>query len=720
MKCWKLIFCISVYLPFIAIAKTQPVYQPVKELAERRVAWLAPHLAFDSIAKEDGKDAFELSSKDNKINIAASSCNAAAMGLNWYLKYYCRRSMSHLGDNLSAVDKIPVVENKIRVAAEFPIRYALNYCTINYTMSFYKWADWERELDWMALNGINLMLTPVGTEAVWQNTLKHLGFTDKEISDFIAGPAFTAWWLMGNLEGWGGPVSQKIIDQQVALQKKILRRMKELGIEPVLQGFYGMAPTTLKKKVSAKIIEQGKWAGGFQRPDFLLPEDPLFEKAAGIYYIEMKKLYGSDIHYFGADPFHEGGKSNGLDVTKSAMIIQQIMQQYFPNSTWVLMGWHDNPSKELLSGLDKAKTLIIELFGENTNNWENRNAYEGTPFIWSNVSNFGEKVGLYGKLQRFAAEVYRAKHSKFGNYLKGVGIIPEGINNNPVAFDLMTELAWHTDSVDVKDWIKNYVQYRYGVNDEKLQQAWQLLLQTVYSSPDVSQEGPPESIFCARPAENIKSVSTWGTRKRNYDLSAFEEAVKIFVAADDKITHTETYRTDMIDLVRQVNANHADATYQQMMNAIKAKDQSEFKKSYQQFEQTLLEQDSLLRNSPYFSLSRWLMQANDFGTTSSDKRLALRNAKIQISYWGPDNPNSDLHDYANKEWSGLLSSLYLERWRKFAHNTIQKMNNQKVDEDYFSIEKKWADDKNLFINEPLSIKHQNEIIRAILEGPKEH
>lgn len=105
---------------------------------------------------------------------------------------------------------------------------------------------------------------------------------------------------MGNLEGWGGPVSIDMMKQQAELQKKILKRMKELGIEPVLQGFYGMVPHDLKNKISeAKVIEQGKWAGEFQRPGILDPTTKLFSKIADTYYTEMKNLYGEDIHYFG-------------------------------------------------------------------------------------------------------------------------------------------------------------------------------------------------------------------------------------------------------------------------------------------------------------------------------------------------------------------------------------------------------------------------------------
>lgn len=715
MKCKLfLIILFTACATFLSKAQT---YESVKQLAHRRVAWLEPYLTFSILQREQGHDVFELYSENRKIHIAASDANAAAMGLNWYLKYYCKRSMSHLGDNLGPALPIPAIEKKIRITSAFPIRYALNYCTINYSMSFYTWENWERELDWMALNGVNLMLSPVGHEAVWQNTLRQLNYTDKEILDFIPGPAFTAWWLMGNLEGWGGPVTQTMIDQQVVLQKIILGRMKDLGIQPVMQGFYGMVPTTLKDKIKVQVIEQGKWGGGFQRPDFLLPTDSMFKKIAGIYYSEMKKLYGSDVHYLSGDPFHEGGKSAGVNVTAAAVAIQKLMQQYYPESTWVLQGWQNNPSKELLNGLNKSKILVIELFGENTNNWEIRKGYENTPFIWSNVSNFGEKNGLYGKLQRFADEIYRAKEGEYGNLLQGVGIIPEGINNNPVAYDLVLELAWHNDKMKVNEWIKKYASYRYGTDNETVQKAWQLLLETVYSSPRVYQEGPSESIFCARPAINIKSVSTWGTRKRNYDKSRFEEAVRLFVSASGEIQQRETYNADKIDFVRQFLANRADTVYSIMMEAISRNDFNAFKKASGEFQYMILQQDSLLNSNKHFRLNTWLNQAMNFGKSNIDKSIALKNAKIQITYWGPDyNPETSLHDYAHKEWGGLLSSLYLERWKMFFESEVKKMNNQYSDVNYFSIEKEWTEGIEMYDIKQLSQVKTDLLIRRILNN----
>jgi len=711
----KLLALSALFFCFLA-AEAAP-YAVVKQLAERRVPWLVSALRFSTISAQGGKDIFTLTTKKGRVYISASSVNAATEGLSWYLKYYCNRSMSHLGDNLAPVSVLPEVKENVRIESAHRYRYALNYCTIGYSMAFYTWEDWARELDWMALNGVNLMLAPVGMEAVWQNTLKQLNYTQSEILNFIPHPAFSAWWLMGNLEGWGGPVSQQLIDQQVKLQRQILQRMKILGIQPVIQGFYGMVPASFNSKFKASVVEQGQWAGGFQRPAFLSPADSMFKKVSDIYYTQMNKLYGSDLHFFAGDPFHEGGKSTGIDVSKAASVIQQQMQLHFPQSTWILQGWQSNPSVNLLQGLDKNKTLIIELFGENTDNWRIRKGYGSTPFVWANVSNFGEKNGLYGKLQRFSDEVNRVKNSAYGELLFGIGIIPEGINNNPVTYDFMLELGWQKDKIDVDNWIKRYELYRYGKRNSQLEQAWKLLLETVYSSPDVQQEGPSESIFCARPAVDLKSVSSWGTRKRNYDTEKFAQAVALFVNAGEEISDVETYQADRVDFVRQVLANQGDEVYRRMMVALEEKDVSEFKKAGNKFRTLILQQDSLLGSNLFFTLNRWLQQAIGF---SADSAAAVRNAKIQITYWGPgDNPKTDLHDYAHKEWNGLLGSLYLARWDEFIRQETAKLEGKSFNPpNYFAMEKTWTESKEMYVPAKISEKEINDLIRRILNRKK--
>ncbi|MCJ7932463.1 MAG: alpha-N-acetylglucosaminidase [Chryseobacterium sp.] len=671
-------------------------FSAIQKIADRRFPWLKNKIIIKKIPLENHKDVFILQTENNRLKISASSVSAASRGLDWYVKYYAHQSISHLGNNVKNLDQLPVINTPVKKKSFITYRYALNYCTINYSYSFYTWEDWEKELDWMALNGVNIMLAPVGTELIWYNTLIHIGYTDAEARAFIAGPAYTAWWLMGNLDGWGGPVSIKLVQQQADLQRKILKRMSELGIEPILQGFYGMVPQSLKEKIpTAKLIDQGKWVA-FRRPIILDPTTDTFARIADIYYNEIKKLYGDRVHYFGGEPFHEGGSTGGINIKKAAEDIQSAMLKNYPNSTWVLQGWQNNPSNELLSGLNKENTLIIELFGENTNNWEKRKTYNGTDFIWSNVSNFGDKSGLYGKLQRFIDEPFRIKDSEFSKNLKGVGIIPEGIYNNPVAYDLMLDLAWYETKPDLNIWLKHYTEYRYGKYNQFIFEAWKEFAQTIYSSPNVNQEGPSESIYCARPSLEIESVSSWGTRTRNYDQQRFKKAVQLFLRADREFMNSETYFTDKVDFLRQVLANKGQETYDDLLKSINEKNPQKIKQAGNKFLQMIIMQDQLTGNSRYFTLNRWLKQACDFGKSlADDTENILYNAKSQITFWGPENsPETPLRDYAHKEWNGLLGSLYFQRWKLFIDDAIKGQIT--APETFYQMEVKWAKKKEMY------------------------
>ena len=715
MKNLKFITCFTLFIIGIQL---NAQYSAVKELAIRQFPWLKNKVSLKEIPKENNEDIFIIETKKDKLYISASSTSAASRGLDWYVKHVANQSISHMGDNVKNLKKLPEVTQPIKKKSFVPYRYALNYCTINYSFSFYTWNEWEKELDWMALNGVNIMLAPVGTEKVWYNTLIKLGYTDQEAKAFIPGPAFTAWWLMGNLEGWGGPVSNQLIDQQADLQKKILKRMKELGIEPILQGFYGMVPHDLNKKEGFKdapVIDQGKWVfTEFTRPAILVPTSSHFSQVADVYYDEMKKLYGNDIKYFGGEPFHEGGKTKGVDVPAVAKHVQETMQKNYPNSTWVLQGWQSNPSDDILKGLKKENTLIIELFGENTDNWYKRKGYSGTSFIWSNVSNFGEKNGLYGKLQRFIDEVYRAKNSEYGQYLKGVGIIPEGIINNPVAYDLMLDLAWQDEKPNLDEWLKAYTIYRYGKENQQVINAWKEFAQTVYSNPEVYQEGPSETIYAARPSLSVNPVSSWGTRKRNYDMKRFKNAVKIFVQADDQFKDIETYQTDKIDFLRQVWSDKGDDAYARLVSTINYQDKERIKNAGNAFIDMVKTQDELLGNNKFFTLNRWLDEATNFGKNLPDAKNVMYNAKGQITFWGPDNlPRTTLRDYAHKDWNGLLGSLYLERWKVFVDNSINgKISNP---EDFYKMEVEWSKKPDLYQPKKSTAEEFKKLQAKILE-----
>jgi alpha-N-acetylglucosaminidase len=46
----------------------------------------------------------------------------------------------------------------------------------------------------MALNGINLPLSFTGQEAIWQRVYLSLGLSQEDVSSYVSGPAFLAWY----------------------------------------------------------------------------------------------------------------------------------------------------------------------------------------------------------------------------------------------------------------------------------------------------------------------------------------------------------------------------------------------------------------------------------------------------------------------------------------------------------------------------------------------
>ena len=172
---------------------------------------------------------------------------------------------------------------------------------------------------------------------------------------------------MNNLEGWGGPLPDSWYAQQELLQKQILKRMKEWGMEPVLPGYSGMVPNNAREKLGLNVADGGTW-NGYTRPAFLQPTDERFHEIATLYYKELTALYGP-ASYYSMDPFHEGGNTEGVDLDASGKAIMREMKAVNPDATWVIQGWEENPREEVIGNLPQGDLLILDLFSECRPKW---------------------------------------------------------------------------------------------------------------------------------------------------------------------------------------------------------------------------------------------------------------------------------------------------------------------------------------------------------------
>ncbi|MCC6490279.1 MAG: alpha-N-acetylglucosaminidase N-terminal domain-containing protein, partial [Candidatus Hydrogenedentes bacterium] len=198
--------------------------EAARALLQRVIPEHASDFDIETLPAEDGRDVFEIESVNGRIALRGSNGIAIASALNHYLKSFCNASFSLHGSQLALPDPLPNVAEPVRVVTPFEYRYCFNYCCFSYSMAWWNWPQWERVIDWMALQGINLPLSVTGQEAVWQSVYRNLGLSDEEIGAFIVGPAFLPFGWMGCMDGWGGPLPQSWIDGHRALQEQIVAR----------------------------------------------------------------------------------------------------------------------------------------------------------------------------------------------------------------------------------------------------------------------------------------------------------------------------------------------------------------------------------------------------------------------------------------------------------------------------------------------------------------
>lgn len=648
--------------------------------------------------KKGSSDFFELDQKGDKVVIRGNNYVNIATGLNWYLKYYAGIHLSWNGMTAELPESLPKVSTPVRKETNLSLRYDFNYCTYSYTMAFWDWERWEKEIDWMALHGINLPLAAVGQECVWKNMLAKLGYTKEEINKFIAGPAFLAWWAMNNLEGWGGPNPDSWYTQQEALQKKILKRMREYGIEPVFPGYSGMVPHDANQKLGLNVTEPKLW-NGFTRPAFLLPTDSRFKEIAALYYKEQEKLFGK-ANYYSMDPFHELEDAGSVDFDAAGKAVLHAMKAVNPKATWVIQGWTENPRPEMIKNLNNGDILILDLFSECRpmwgipSIWKREKGYEQHDWLFCMLENFGGNIGLHGRMDQLLNNFYLTKNNPLAAHLKGIGLTMEGSENNPVMFELMCELPWRPEKFTKEEWLKGYIKARYGTYDETVAKAWDILANGIYNCPfGNNQQGTHESIFCGRPSLNNFQASSWSKMENYYDPTTTEDAARLMLEVADKYKGNNNFEYDLVDIVRQSLSDRGRIVYNQTVADFKSFDKKSFAAHSQEFLNILLAQDRLLATRSEFRVGRWIEQARNLGTTPEEKDLYEWNARVQITTWGDRVCANDggLRDYAHKEWNGILKDFYYKRWAAY-WQTLQDVLDGKpmVELDYYAMEEPWT------------------------------
>ncbi len=678
----------------------QENFKAVTGLIDRVVPKIADLIELEHIPKEDGKDVFEIETRGGKIILRGNNGVSLSSALYYYLDHYCKCSITWNGVNLNLPDSLPEVPEKIHKTSPYKYRYNINYCAFNYSMAWWDWDRWKKEIDWMAMNGINMPLALTGEEAIWQEVYQKLGFEKKDLEDFFTGPAYFAWLWMGNLDGWGGPLPQHWMDSHKALQKKILNYERALGMTPVLPAFTGHVPPSFKDKFPDAKLKKTNWGWGFKDVYILDAADPLFEKIGKLFIKIQTEEYGTD-HLYSADTFNENvpptNDSSFLDAMSKK--VYNSMAVADPKAVWVMQGWmfsynvrywQPTQVQALLNAIPNDKMIILDLWSESHPVWNRTEAYYGKPWIWNMLQNFGGNVSLFGRMRHVAYDPAIALHDPDAEHMSGIGLTPEGIEQNPALFQLMTDNVWRTEPVKLDKWLHGYARRRYGDTSEQLDQAWQILKNTVYSGGKT--EGGPESIITGRPT--FEKNTAWTNTTLTYAPMDLVKAWDLFIETADRFKKSDGFQYDIVDLTRQVMANYATPLQQRFVQAWQERDKEAFDKYSKAFLELIDDMDELLATRKGFLLGPWLADARKWGETPEESNLYEFNARDLITLWG--GKDCPLHEYACRQWSGLLKGFYKPRWEKFFREIDEALENHtpfsisKFDEEIKDWEWEWV------------------------------
>ncbi|MFD7818062.1 alpha-N-acetylglucosaminidase [Streptomyces sp. NPDC059785] len=665
---------------------------------------------FELTAAGGGSDRFRVTGSTGRVKVSGTTPAVLLTGVHFYLKYVCGAHLAWNGSQSDLPARLPAPARPLRRSTALPHRFALNDTNDGYTAPYADWAYWEHEIDLLAAHGCNEVMVIAGTEAVYHRVLKDFGYTDDEARAWLPAPSHQPWWLLQNFSGYGGPLSPELIAKRAELGRRIAGRLRELGMSPVLPGYYGHVPKGFVERNGgdAHVVPQGVWHG-FERPDWLDPRTDAFAAVAASFYRHQRDVFGDAAH-FKMDLLHEGGTAGDVPVPDAAQGVERALQKARPGATWVILGWEANPLPELIDAVDKSRMLIVDGVSDRFSTVTDREKdWGGAPYAFGTIPNFGGRTTI-GARAHLWEEKFFAWRDKPDSALAGTAYLPEATDRDPAAFELFSELAWTQERIDRAAWFAGYADFRYGRRDADARAAWRALHDTAYQQRAVERSDPHDSLFCARPDLSANRAAYYAPRDLTYDPARFDAAFAGLLALPADLRRSAAYRYDLVDVARQALAHRSRQYLPQLKAAYEKKDLDTFKALATLWLRLMRLSDDVTGTHPAFLLGPWVNDARLLATNDAERAEFERTAKVLITVWGgrATSDAGNLHEYGNREWNGLMADFYVPRWQKWldALEDALTTGTAPAAVDWFAFEEPWTRERKDYPLRPVGDAHR--------------
>jgi hypothetical protein len=645
--------------------------------------------------RPDGGDEaewFRVSGAGDSVRVEATTASAMLRGIKEYLNDVAGVDLSWNGDSIDHLT-LPLARpaEAIVGAADVSHRFSGNDTEDGYTGAFRTWKDWEHEIDVLALQGINEVFIPVGSEAVYLDTFRQFGYSEAELLQWIPQPTHQPWWLLQNMCCFPSAMSAEEIEIRARLGRRIADHARDLGMTPVLPGYFGTVPDGFaERNPGARVIPQGGWVG-FQRPGWLDPTGPAFAEVAAAFYASLEERLGDSTMYK-LDLLHAGGRSGDVDVAAASKAVETALQDAHPGAIWAILGWQDNPKSQTLAGIDTSRMLIVDGLADRYNGLNREQAWRGTPYAFGSIWNFGGHTTM-GANMTVWNERYWAWRAKPDSALDGIAVLPEAGDNNPVALEFLASLAWADGPSDMQAWYAEWASRRYGADDPAAIRAWQTLGATAYAMPAGTWSEAQDGLFGAQPGLTVRTAATWSPTAMRYDATQFAQALPALLEVDPALRASSAYRYDLADVARQVLSNRSRDLLPRIKAAYDARDGEQFAALTREWMEAMDLVDRLGRTNAQTMLGTWLADASVGAPDDLAGQRRREAARTILTVWGNRAGNdAGLHDYANREWSGLVGGFYRERWQRYFDELAGALAEGRAPRsiDWFAMGEQWA------------------------------
>lgn len=653
-----------------------------------------------------GDDGFLIKSVDDGarsyVVILGGSPRGTLSGVYRYLEQFCRVGFFWDGEHLPRQPSLPTAGLDAVERPRWPMRQYMMDC--EYTSYWWNWNQWQAEVDWAAKHRFNVLSSNFDFTATWRAVWKRFGVEVPPTS--LSAPPFHPWagwhkWAMRP------PYPVDYQEFQADLARRFTQYGRSVGLKmaPDFHGFIGQVPQEFAEayRGKARFLEV-HWAG-FDPPGvFVHPDDPLYLEVAKAFAAEYLQRFGTD-HLWASQSYCEMRPSPdpkeilAIEIAvakKNLEAIRSVDPQavLFTNS-WTFLDRRREDALAFLQALPADAFQVWEMPNDTVRGppmYQQYDYYGGKPWLVGFLYAYGGTTMLHGDLADMVKRVQAAAADPKAEKCRGLCIEPEAIHHNPLAFDLISRLAWDPSAVELSAFLEDYAVRRYGAAAAPgMVRCFRELAASVYGSPGVICP-----LYMLRvTAERLQGERPYGVDQARQFLPHLQAALEMALAEADRVGDRALWERDLIDIARQFLSDRFNLHVARLAGAFRANDPAGFRGEADSLRAVLASQEMLLSSSDDFCLAPILAAAKALPHAPADGEERIRDI---LTIWA-----GKILDYAHRDYYELVRFYYRPRVEAFLAHAEANFAARGAIVDDKQLEPAYQQIERLFVKRPFAV-----------------